>query len=304
MTAAGVADERPQGYLRGVVLVAAGGFMWSLGGLLFRLLEDATVWQIVAYRTSFMWLTMGAWLAWRYRGDFFRRFRAVGVGGVAAAISIATANICYMFSLSMTWVANTNLILGASPLITALIAWFVLRERVRPATLLAMVAVVAGIAVMVGGGLGSGRWHGDLLALGAVTAFSMFAVCVRAGGGVDMLPAAVLGTMMSSACGITLALSGGEGLAISANDLFITGLMGVVQMTLGMIFFISGAKNVPAAELAMLSLTEVIFGPIWVAVLLDEVPVTATFIGGALVLVGIVFNALTGIRKRHPLPQV
>ena len=299
-----VLASRPSGYLRGIAMVAAAGVMWSLGGLLFRLIEDASVWQIVAYRTTFMWVTMGAWLAWRYRGDFFRRFRAIGWVGLMAAVAIAAANICYMFSLSMTWVANTNLILGASPLITALIAWVVLRETVRPATLIAMVAVVAGIAVMVGGGLGSGRWHGDLLALGAVTAFSMFAVCVRAGSGVDMLPAAVIGTMISSTCGITLALSGGEGLSITVNDLVITALMGTIQMTLGMILFISGAKNVPAAELAMLSLTEVIFGPIWVAVLLDEVPVTATFIGGGLVLIGIVFNAATGIRRRHPMPQV
>ena len=299
-----VLASRPSGYLRGIAMVAAAGVMWSLGGLLFRLIEDASVWQIVAYRTTFMWVTMGAWLAWRYRGDFFRRFRAIGLTGLLAAVAIAAANICYMFSLSMTWVANTNLILGASPLITALMAWVVLRETVRPATLIAMVAVVAGIAVMVGGGLGSGRWHGDLLALGAVTAFSTFAVCVRAGSGVDMLPAAVIGTMISSTCGITLALSGGEGLSITLNDLVITALMGTIQMTLGMILFISGAKNVPAAELAMLSLTEVIFGPIWVAVLLDEVPVTATFIGGGLVLVGIVFNAATGIRRRHPMPQV
>ena len=299
-----VVAPRPAGYLRGVLMVAAGGFMWSLGGLLFRMIEDATVWQIVAYRTSFMWLTMGAYLAWRYRGGLLGKFRAMGLGGVAAAIAIATANICYMFSLSMTYVANTNLILGASPMITALIAWVLLRERVRGATLLAMVAVAAGIATMVGGGLGSGRYMGDVMALVAVTAFSMFAVCIRAGNANDMLPSAVLGTMISSACGITLALSGGEGLAVSTNDLVVTALMGMVQMTLGMILFIGGAKNVPAAELAMLSLTEVIFGPIWVAVLLDEIPVTATFIGGGLVLIGIVFNAVTGMRKRHPLPQV
>jgi drug/metabolite transporter (DMT)-like permease len=304
MTATALVAAKPEGYLRGVLLVAGGGFMWSLGGLLFRMIEDAQIWQIVAWRTFFMFVTMGCYLTIRYRGRVVGMFTGMGLGGLAAAISIATANICYMFSLSQTWVANTNLILGASPILAALIAFVLLKERVRRATIIAMVLVGAGIATMVGGGLGTGRVMGDLMAVAAVTAFAMFAVCIRAGQSTDMLPSVVLGTFFSSVTGTCLALGGGVGLAVTGHDLMVFVLMGTMQMTLGMIFFIAGSRNVPAAELAMLSLTEVIFGPIWVAVLIHEIPDVETFIGGVLVLSGIVFNAATGIRRRYPLPQV
>jgi len=285
-------------------MVVAAGMAWSLGGLFFRMVEDATVWQLVAYRTTFMWTTMGLWLLWRYRGDFVPKCLAIGRLGVFAALGITAANICYMFSLSMTWVANTSLILGASPMVTALIAWLLLREKVRGASFVGMGLVAAGIATMVWGGLGTGRVMGDVMALLSVVGFALFAVCVRAGNDRDMLPATALGMVFSSACGFSLALATGEVVAITTHDLMITAMMGVVQMTLGMALFVAGSKTVPAAQLAMLSLTEIIFGPIWVALIFDEIPVAETFVGGALVLAGVVFNALTGIRRKHPLPQV
>ncbi|MBC6439747.1 MAG: hypothetical protein GDA49_04915 [Rhodospirillales bacterium] len=59
-----------------------------------------------------------------------------------------------------------------------------------------------------------------------------------------------------------------------------------------------------AGELALLSLPEIVFGPSWVWMILGEVPVEATFWGGGIVFAAIVMNALTGMRRKHPLPQV
>jgi DME family drug/metabolite transporter len=113
-----------------------------------------------------------------------------------------------------------------------------------------------------------------------------------------------MGAAGASVFATGMTLLGGEGLAVTQDDLFWCVMMGVVQMTGGMALFIAGSKHVPAAELALLSLTEVIAGPIWVWWFLDEVPVEATFWGGAIVLVAIVLNAITGMRRKHPLPQV
>jgi drug/metabolite transporter (DMT)-like permease len=167
-----------------------------------------------------------------------------------------------------------------------------------------MAGVAAGVAVMVSGGLGTDRWIGDVFAVATVTSFAVFAVAVRAGRDAEMLPCVALGAAIASVVGATMAIATGEGLAVAPSDFFWCVMMGVIQMTGGMVLFVAGARYVPAAELALLSLTEVVMGPVWVWLVIREVPVEATFWGGAIVLAAIVVNATTGIRRRHPMPQV
>ena len=326
MTEAVETAPRPESYSRGIVLVASAGLFWSLGGLFFRMIDEADVWQIVAWRTAFLAGSMLLFIAWRYGRKVLGVFRSVlSPWGIVTALGIAVANTLFMWSLQYTYVANTVLMLAAAPVISAIIGWVMLRESVRPATILAMIAVAIGVLVMVSGGLGitvdlsngfdigfgerpgdkPDQWIGDLLAVFMVTAFAFIVVAVRAGRNVEMLPCVVLGGAIACVFASCMALfSEGIGLAISGNDLFWCAMMGVVQMTGGMALFIAGSKHVPAGELALLSLTEVIFGPIWVWAVFTEVPVEATFWGGGIAFVAIVFNAITGMRRKHPMPQV
>jgi drug/metabolite transporter, DME family len=305
MTATAILTEpKPEGYLRGVLLVGAAGLVWSLGGLFFRMVEEAGIWQVVAWRTGFLCVSMLAFVLWRYRGKTVAAFTRMGRWGIIGALGIGAANTVFMFSLQHTYVANTLLMLSASPILSALIAWVLLRERVRRATLIAMLAVAVGVAVMVSGGLGTDRWLGDVLALVTVTAFAFVVIAVRAGRNVDMMPCVALGGFLACCFSTAMVFVQGETLAVSTNDLFWCAMMGVVQITGGMVLFIIGSRNLPAAELALLSLTEVICGPIWVWLVIGELPVQATFWGGAIVLAAMVGNALSGMRRRHPLPQV
>ncbi len=326
MTEAVETLQRPESYSRGIVLVASAGLFWSLGGLFFRMIDDADVWQIVAWRTAFLAVSMLLFITWRYGRKVLGVFRSVlSPWGIVTALGIAAANTLFMWSLQYTYVANTVLMLAAAPVISAIIGWVMLRESVRPATILAMIAVAIGVLVMVSGGLGvtvdvsngfeivfgerpgdnPDQWIGDLLAVFMVTAFAFVVVAVRAGRNVEMLPCVVLGGAIACIFASCMAVfSEGIGLSITGNDLFWCAMMGVVQMTGGMALFIAGAKHVPAGELALLTLTEVIFGPIWVWAVFTEVPLEATFWGGAVVFVAIVFNAMTGMRRKHPMPQV
>tara|TARA_Y100001934_G_scaffold281323_1_gene390646 strand:+ start:1234 stop:2211 length:978 start_codon:yes stop_codon:yes gene_type:complete len=316
--------QRSESYMRGLVLVGSAGLFWSLGGLFFRFVEDATVWQIVAWRTFFLALSMTLLIAWRYRVAMVGVFRGVlSPWGLVAAVGTAAANTLFMWSLQYTYVANTVLMLAAAPVISAVLSWFLLREAVRPATMIAMAGVIVGVLVMLSGGLGINigfadgfavtfgerrgdkpdQWIGDILAVFVVIGFAFIVVAVRAGRSVEMMPCIVLGAAMACVVTATISLVDGAGLAISGNDLLWCAMMGVVQMTVGMALFVTGARHVPAGELALLSLTEVIFAPIWVWAFLSEVPVAATFWGGGIVFLAIVVNAMTGMRRRHPLPQ-
>ena len=159
-----------------------------------------------------------------------------------------------------------------------------------------MVLAIAGVAVMVGGGIGAGALTGNLMALLSVVGFAGFAVAMRWGRRTDMLALVCLAGVFTAVVAGAMA----DGYAYSGRDLGVCIFMGVVQVGAGMMLFTMGSRHVPAAELALLMLTEVVLGPIWVWLLLGEVPRLVTLAGGAVVLAAIIGHALTGIRRKPP----
>jgi drug/metabolite transporter (DMT)-like permease len=290
----GLLDEGRQ--RRGMMLIMLAGCFWSLSGILIRNIEAANEWQILCLRSLALSATLFLVLAARHRGQVFRRFRAVGRAGVVGGLCLAAGFSAFIFALTSTTVANAVFILSAAPLATALLARLLLGEAVRRATWIAMAAALIGIAVMVGGGIRAGALFGNMMALLAMLGFSGFAVALRAGRSDDMLPTACLAGLFAAPLA---ALMAGD-LAVSAQDLAISIAMGVVQVGAGMVLFIQGARHVPAAELALLSLTEVVLAPLWVWLGLGEVPSLLTLLGGAIVLAALVGRALSGLQRKPP----
>ena len=283
-------------YMRGVVMVMAAGALWSLAGLLVRSMEAASAWQILFVRSAAVVVTVLAVLLWRYRGDCLEKIRDAGGLAVLAGALLGAGFCGFIFSLMHTTVANAVLMLSVSPLLTAVLGWLVLGETVRRATCLAMAVALIGVAVMVGGGIVAGTWFGSLMALIAVASFSGFAVALRRGRGGDMLPAVFWAGLLSAPVAAAMA----PDLSMTLRDVTLSAIMGGALITGGMILFTAGSRTVPSAELALLALTEVVLGPIWVWLAFAEVPHVETLIGGALVLAAIVGRALSGMRRTTP----
>jgi drug/metabolite transporter (DMT)-like permease len=283
-------------YMRGVVMVMAAGALWSLAGLLVRSMEAAGAWQILFVRSAAVVVTVLAVLLWRYRGDCLEKIRDAGGLAVLAGALLGAGFCGFIFSLVHTTVANAVLMLSVSPLLTAVLGWLVLGETVRRATWLAMAVALIGVAVMVGGGIVAGTWFGSLMALIAVASFSGFAVALRRGRGGDMLPAVFWAGLLSAPVAAAMA----PDLSMTLRDVTLSAIMGGALITGGMMLFTAGSRTVPSAELALLALTEVVLGPIWVWLAFAEVPHVETLIGGALVLAAIVGRALSGMRRTTP----
>lgn len=283
-------------YARGVVLVLLAGFFWSLGGVAIRHIEAASVWQINLYRSGTLALALALVLALRHRGAVIHAFRAIGLAGVLAAFFIAASQICFIYALTQTTVANTMFILAAQPFFAAVLGWLVLRESVRRATWLAMLGAFAGVVVMVGEGIGTGRLAGNLMALGAALGFAGFTVALRRGREVDMAPAICLAGVWVALAAILMV----EGFAVTPRDLGLCVFMGTIQVGLGLLLYTLGSRFLPAAELAVLALVEVILAPLWVWIVVGEVPSLITLLGGAVVLAAVLTNALTGMRRKRP----
>lgn len=286
----------PRGY--GLVLLA-GGF-WSFGGLIVRQIEAANEWQFVFYRSLALVATLLVLVAARNRTTVVATFRATGLTGIVAGLSLAGSFITFIFSLTHTTVANTLFLLSSSPFMAAVLGRIVLGEKVRRATWVVMIGAILGIAVMVGEGATTGSLFGNVMALGSALGFAGFTVALRRGRAVEMLPAVCLSGVFAAALTAAIASGVGYGLVIPRHDVVLCLIYGGVILGGGLSIYTVGSRHVPAAELTLLSLTEVVLGPIWVWLGIGEVPSAMTLLGGAIVLASIVGLALHGMRPRHP----
>lgn len=288
--------------LRGAALVLAAGALWSSGGTLVRLVEAADARQIVFWRSFFVALfVLGVLLARRRARGAVAAFRALGWDGPLAGACLAGAFWFFIEALTRTEVANAVFVLAAQPLLAALLGRLLLGERVRPATWAALAAAAVGVAVMVAPGLGRGGLAGGLLAFGSASGFALFSVALRRGApAVDRSPAILYGALLSALVAVALLVpSGGlAALALAPRDLALCAAMGTASIGLGMLAYAAGARHLPAAELALLALSEVVLAPVWAWLVLGEVPRAATLAGGAVVLAAAVAQALAGAGRR------
>lgn len=285
--------------LRGRLLVLSSGAGMSLSGLFIRSIEAADEWQILFYRSIGIVAALLIFIAMRNRGALWPAFQRAGLNGVVAGVCLAIGFICFIFSITHTTVANTLFLLAAAPFIAAVLGRIVLGERVRRATWIAIVAASAGVAIMVGEGFAGGGLFGDLTALGAAAAFAGFSVVLRRGRGVDMLPAVCLAGFFTWIAAGVMALTGG-GLAVTGPDLVVCLAYGALAISVSLVLFTLGSRSVPAAELTLLSLSEVVLGPLWVWLFFAETPGGLTLIGGGVLLAAISGHALSGMRRRQP----
>ena len=178
-----------------------------------------------------------------------------------------------------------------------------LRESVRHSTWIATAVAMAGIAVMVIDGISLGQMVGNISALASALGFAIFTIALRWKKLEDMLPAVFLAGIFAIIISATICLYNGYSLVLSGNDASIALAMGVFQVGAGLAIYTVGSKVVPAAELALLSMTEVLLGPLWVWIFLGETATIFTLIGGAILLLAIAGNALSGLRRK-PMPVI
>ena len=291
-------------YFKGVGMVLLAGTFWSITGIVIRLMESAGEWQILFYRSLAMVPTLLIIIGIRTGGAFSMTFAKTGVTGPVAGLFLASSFSCFVFSMTHTTVANTLFLLCSAPFMTAVLARIILGERANRNTWIAMAFSALGITIMVGGGIAAGTLFGNITALGATLGFAGFTIALRWGKTVDMLPAVCYAGIFTVLIAGIMSLVTGQGFAVSVHDWLLCALLGVVQIGLGLAIYTVGSRYVPATELVLLSLTEVVLGPLWVWLGIGETPSALTLLGGAIVLAAIAGHGVMSVRKRPPLGVV
>lgn len=288
-----------QSYRTGVTLVVVAGLLWSLMALGIRLIEGQNTWAILIWRSLGMVPVLLCFIIFSARspGAVFRLTPPIGIGAVALAFCFAFA----IFAFQRTSAANAVFPLAVTPLISAVLAWILLGEPIRRATWFAIAIAAVGVFVMVAEGLSAGDAIGNLAALAAACCFAVFTVCLRWGGAADSLPGTFWGAVCAAVLGFVAATAQGLPVMMPARDTAIALAIGIVLLGVGLALFARGSRSVPAADLSLLTLIEVLLAPVWVWLVLDQTSSGMTLVGGAIVLAAIAFNAVSGLRAGRAL---
>ena len=285
-------------YGQGVALVLAAGSLWSLMGLGLRQIEAATVWQILFWRSVGMVPVLLAFIWGTSNGRPLTSIRRIGLAGAIGGFGLVFAFAGAIYAIQTTTIANAVFLFTASPFVAAVLGWIVLGERVKPWTWAAIGLAVFGMYLMVREGLAIGALAGNIAALLSATGFGAFSVCLRWGKVNDMLPVSMLGGVFAMAVAAIVLTLQGETVTVSTWDMGMALLIGAVILALGMVMYTLGSRVIPAAELTLLSMVEVLLAPVWVFLLLGETASTATFIGGGVLLAAVCLNAIMGAREQ------
>jgi drug/metabolite transporter (DMT)-like permease len=280
--------------------------MWSIAGVVTRHLESARGFEVTFWRSAFNALALLAILGWmRGPAALWRRIRGGDRAFWIAGVCWAVMYTAFMLALTLTTVANVLITMALAPLFTALGARLVLGHRLAPRTWAAIAVAGAGIAWMYGrevSGAGSQHLLGTLVALGVPIAAAVNWTLMQhlhhgavddSGDGDDMLPAVLVGALLSAAVTLPLALPFGA----SGHDLGLLGLLGVVQLAIPCLMAMTASRVLKAPEMSLLALLEVVFGVLWAWLGAGEAPSLPVLGGGALVLGALVFNEVLGLRQ-------
>lgn len=298
MTDTSVQAPAARGYWAGALLALFAGTMWSFGGITVRFAPDADPWQYLVWRSIGLFVATEAWNIVQGRGMLIGRFLTAGWLSFAAACCLSLAAISFIYALKETSIANALFLASVTPLLSMVLARFILGERMTLASVIAIGLAVAGLAVMVGGMRDSGAdrssWLGNLSALVSSLAFAFYSICVRMAPGKDFSPTLPGLALISFTICTAVTVLQGRTLVPPAQDIAMAMLHGAVFIGIGVACFNAAARQIPAVGLTVLAQSETILSPIWAYLILGETPSASTLAGGALILTGVLVSALAG----------
>jgi drug/metabolite transporter (DMT)-like permease len=268
---------------RGRIYVALAALAWSSAGLFQRELTMSVGTQL-AGRAFFAVIGLFAYVAIAEHGAVVRAFRAIGRDGLFVAALLAASSGAFIVALNYTTVANVLFMQALAPVLAAVLGTFI-GEPVERRTWVALTVALVGVGLMVGGPDRPSALGLSISFFMSVT-FAGVIVVTRHRRDVSMAPA----TCLSQALVFVFAAPFADPSEIGAQDLLLLAALGIGQIGLGLIFLTLGARLIPAAEVALITLLEIVLGPLWVWVFLSEQPAAATLFGGAVVLTAVLIQ--------------
>ena len=277
-----------------VVLVA--GLLWSFGPYVVRHIDGAqqVPWQYLFTRGIVIFIILNLFLYLEEGIEFLENYKKIGISGIIGGVGLGIAMITFIYSITNTSAAVTLLCLAAMPFITALLGFMFLKEQISINVWVAIGIAAIGILIMAIDNTGKNTILGLVFGMVSSIGFSVFSVTLRWRKDTPKFTTvAIAGIFCALVSAFMLTINDLSFLSSGKNHaLFAT--HGTL-VCLGLILYSIGSKHIPAAELTLLSLTEVIGGIFWVwlpILGINEIPSQSTIIGGFLIFISIIYYSL------------
>jgi len=277
-----------------VVLMA--GIFWSFGPYVVRNIDGAhTVpWQYLFTRGMVIFILLNLYLFMEEGLDFIDNYKKMGASGLVGGCGLAMAMITFIWSITNTTAAITLLCLAAMPFITALLGFLFLKETISFNLWMAIGIATTGIIIMAIGNHEKNTLTGFILGITSAVGFSIFSVSLRWRKETPKFTTVAVAGLICFLASLIVIINKDLSLFSSSKNQALFAIHGTI-VCLGMILYAIASKNIPAAELTLLSLTEVIGGIFWVWLPwlgINEIPETNTIIGGFLIFLSLFYYSL------------
>ncbi len=276
-----------------IVIVLIAGIFWSFGPLVVRHIDNAQLipWQYLFFRGSVIFLVLNIYLFLAEGFKFINNYYKIGLSGLIGGVSLGIANISFILSITTTTAAVTMMMLATQPFVAAILAYIFLKEKISRTTFIAITVAAAGIIFMSLDSKGEGTLFGLINGLLSSLGFAGFTVSLRWRKKTPKFTTVAIAGIFCSAVAILVLLFNDSNIFISLKNSSLSALHGFLVCS-GLILFSMKSKYLPATDLTLLSLTEVLGGIFWVWLPLfgiNEVPSLNTLIGGGIIIFAIIF---------------
>lgn len=271
--------------------------LWSTAGIISRHLDFAQAFEVTFWRSFFLAIALVGYFVALHGREAPQLLKQGGKALWVSGFMWSVMFTCFMVALMLTTVANVLITMSIAPLLTALLARFMLGHPVALRTWAAIFVAGAGIAWMYGSSISGEGTHllGTLVALGVPIAGAInWNTLQRAGKSVDLVPALLIGAVISAATALPLALP----FQATQHDVLLLAVLGVFQLAVPCTMAVRLTRSLSAPEISLLALLEIIFGIAWAWLGANERPANQVLTGGALVLATLALNEAWGMRNR------
>ena len=279
-----------------IPIVLLAGIFWSFGPYVVRHIDQPQLvpWQYLFTRGLVIFILLNVYLYLNEGLKFYKNYSKIGISGLIGGAGLATAMITFIWSISNTSAAVTLLCLAAMPFITALLGFMFLKEKISITVWISIFVATFGIAVMAYGNVEKNTLPGLIFGLASALGFSIFSVTLRWRKETPKFTTVALAGLFCCIFSTMFILINDLNFLSSNKNEALFATHGTLVCS-GLILYSIGSKNIPATDLTLLSLTEVVGGIFWVWLPwlgINEVPSTNTIIGGFFIFVAIIYYSL------------
>lgn len=283
---------KPNTHTKGMLIALLGSFLMSLDPVFIR------VSGVSGFDTSFLFglfscISMAAFVEWKEDNGLIGTVKNCGWPAVISGLLMLGSAACLILSVKYTSIANTFIILSSAPAISAVLSWVILKEVTQRATVLAIISIMIGIAVVVSGSLTSTNLIGDGLALCAAIFSSLNNILLRKYQHINRMVSVGFGGFFLALVMFFLA----SPTEYDVNTWVVMGVMGLLTAPFSRVLLQVSTRYITATEVSIVGMTITVLAPIWAFVFFSEVPQVNTLLGGTIILISVLLYTYSKSRK-------